>query len=83
MPAAIRAMISAVAGAMMIKSAHLANSMCPIASSACVSSKLSATAFPDIACRVSGVINALAPSVITTRISAPCSFNLRTNSGVL
>ncbi len=83
MPAAMRAMRSAVAGASSTKSAHLASSICPIEASAAGSSKLSDTGRPETACMVSGVMNSLAAWVITTCTVAPRSTNRRVNSAHL
>ena len=78
-PIARRASVLADAGAMTIKSAHLASSMCPIPASACSSSNETCTSLPVNACRVSGVINACAPIVIMTRTSKPALINKRAN----
>ena len=83
MPAATRAIRSAVAGARITRSAHFPNSIWPIAASAVGSSRLSETGYPETACKLSGVIKALAASVIATRTSAPRSRRRRTSSGVL
>ena len=82
-PAATRAIKSAVAGARITRSAHFPSSMWPIAASAAGSSRLSDTGYPDTACRLRGVIKALPPSVIATRTSAPRSRRRRTSSGAL
>ena len=83
MPAAILAIILHVAGATKIKSAHFANSICPIEASAEGSSNESETVSPLTACMVSGVIKCLADSVITTFTSQPESFNRLTSSAHL
>ena len=49
MPTVRRAIKSALAGAIIMASAHLASSICPIASSACGSSKDCETALPEMA----------------------------------
>ena len=78
-----RAIKSAVAGAITTKSAHFANSICPIANSAWGSSKEVETALPEIACSVSGVTKASAAGVIATRTSALAVFSKRISSIVL
>ena len=82
-PAASRAIRSAVAGAMRMTSAHLASSMCPIAASASVSQRSVRTGRPDTAWKVSGVTKCVAASVMTTCTSAPRSRRRRTRSGDL
>ena len=73
----------AVAGAMSIPSAHLANSICPIAASASASKSSVETLFPDSACSVNGVMNSSADFVITTRTEAPDFFRCLTISADL
>ena len=82
-PACKRAIRSADAGASTTKSAHFASSIWPIAASAAGSSRSSNTGWPETACRLSGVIKALAAGVIITRTSAPRSRRRRTSSGAL
>ena len=83
MPTVKRAIKSALAGAISTASAHFANSICPIASSACGSNRDCATALPEIACKVSGVTNSAAAGVRTTLTCAWALRNKRINSIVL
>jgi hypothetical protein len=82
-PVASRARKSAVAGAMITKSAQRASSMCDMAFSASGSHKSLRTSRPDTAWNVIGVTNSRAPAVSTTCTSAPCSRRRRTRSGLL
>ena len=83
MPKRRRAIKSAEAGAITIRSAHFASSMCPIANSACGSNNEVETALPEMACKVSGVTKASAAGVRTTRTSAPAFLKWRMSSMVL
>ena len=82
-PVARRARKSAVAGAMITKSAQRASSMCDIAFSASGSHRSLRTSRPETAWKVIGVTNSRAPAVSTTCTSAPCSRRRRTRSGLL
>ena len=55
------------------------NSICPMPASASGLSNSVCTGFPESAWKVSGVINACAPCVITTRTSKPKSFATKAN----
>ena len=70
-PAARRAMLSAVAGAITTRSASSARRMWPISASLPRSKRSRDTGLPDSACSVSGVMNWVAASVMTTRTEAP------------
>jgi hypothetical protein len=83
MPAAMRAMKSAVAGATTTMSASSASRMWPISASDAGSNRSSATAAPDSVCSVSGVMKRVAASVITTRTVAPAFTYRRTSSAAL
>ena len=83
MPAAMRAMKSAVAGATTSRSASSASRMCPISASCAASKRSSATGAPDSVCSVSGAMNLVAASVITTRTVAPALTNRRQSSAAL
>ena len=82
-PAAIRAMKSAVAGATTSRSASSASLMWPISASDAGSNRSSATGAPDRVCSVSGAMNRVAASVITTRTVAPALTNSRQSSAAL
>jgi hypothetical protein len=73
----------ALAGAISTASAQRASSMWPIAASASASNKSLRTGCPDKACKVNGVMNRVAPALITTRTSAPASRSRRTSSALL
>ena len=82
-PAARRAITFAVAGATSTRSAQRASSMWPMPASARSSSSSVCTGLPDTAWKVSGVMNACAPRVITTRTRAPRSISRRHRSALL
>ncbi len=82
-PAARRAMASAVAGATINRSASSASLMCPISASLPRSNSSRATGAPDSVCMVSGVMNWVAASVITTRTVAPALTSSRQSSAAL
>jgi len=82
-PAASRAMASAVAGATIRRSASSASRMCPISASLAESNRSCETAAPDSVCKVSGVMKRVADSVITTRTVAPALTSRRQSSAAL
>ena len=82
-PAAKRAMASAVAGAMTTMSARLASSMWPMPPSGTAANRSTATSCPDSACMVSGVMNWHAALVMTTRTCAPALTSSRHSSAAL
>ena len=82
-PAARRAMASAVAGATTIRSASSASRMWPISASLPASNSSRATGAPESVCIVSGVMNWVAASVMTTRTVAPALTSRRQSSAAL
>ena len=83
-PAAILAMMLAVAGTMYKRSAHFAKAMCSTSQTAGALNMLSsATIFCDMVRNVNGVTNSAAAFVIITFTSAPCLRSLLIKSGVL
>ncbi len=83
MPAARRAIASAVAGATTIRSASSARRMCPICDSSVRSKSSRPTGWPDNVCMVRGVMNCVAASVRITRTSAPALMKRRQSSAAL
>ncbi len=83
MPAANRAMASAVAGAMTTRSAWLAISMWSMPPPGMGANMSRATSCPDSARIVSGVMNWHAASVMTTRTCAPALTSNRHSSAAL
>ena len=82
-PAARRAIASAVAGATISRSASSASWMCPIAASLPRSNSSRDTGAPESVCIVSGVMNCVAASVITTLTVAPALTKRRQSSAAL
>jgi hypothetical protein len=82
-PCASRAIMSALAGAISIASAARLVLMCCMALGAAASHWLSTTGRPDSACSVTGVMNCVAASLISTCTSAPALTSRRTSSATL
>ena len=70
LPLASLDIVSAVQGAINSASAHLANSIWPIAASAFISNKSDEIGLAESACKVKGVTNSCEDLVITTLTSA-------------
>ena len=83
MPAAMRAIRLAVAGATTTRSAPSATWMWPISDSWVRSNRSVATGLPERVWKVSGPTNSLARAVITTRTLAPALVSRRTSSTAL
>ncbi len=83
MPAAMRAIRFAVAGAITTMSAASATWMCPISDSWVRSNRSVMTGRPESAWKVMGPTNSRARGVITTRTVASALVNKRTSSTAL